>query len=115
GPTQLIEGAPDCAYLNCDVTSNYTNYLASWPVAVSAGGMAVTGGTNGTVAAVDFLSSSRLACVGDPADNVQLRSVTPGQLVSLYGADLAAALPFIPASGISASTNTFGVFFNGIP
>jgi len=115
GPTQLIEGAPDCTYLNCDIASNYTNYLASWPVAVSAGGMAVTGGTNGTVAAVDFLSASRLACVKDPADNVQLRTVAPGQLVSLFGSDLAPALPFIPPSGVSASTDNFGVFFNGIP
>ena len=114
GPTQLIEGAPDCTYLNCEVLSNYTNYLASWPVAVSAGGLAVTGGTNGTVAAVDFLSTNRLACVTDPADNVQLRTVAPGELVALFGADLAPVLPFIPAGGVAASTTDFGVFFNGI-
>ena len=58
-------------------------------VAANARGMAITGGTNGTVAAVDFLSSSRLAYVVDPADNVQLRTVAPGQLLSLFGADLA--------------------------
>jgi len=115
GPTQLIAGAPDCTYLNCDVASGYTNYLASWPVTVSAGGTAVTGGTNGTLAAVDYLSASRLACVKDPADNVQLRKLAPGQLLSLFGEDLAPVLPFLPASGVSASTNDFGVFFNGIP
>lgn len=115
GPAQLISGAPDCTYLNCDVTSDYTNYLASWPVAVSAAGTAVTAGTNGTVASVDFLSPSRLACVADPADNVQLRTLAPGQLVSLFGDDLAPAAPFTPASGVSSSTNDFGVFFNGIP
>jgi uncharacterized protein (TIGR03437 family) len=115
GPTQLIAGAPDCTYLNCSVTSDYTNYLASWPVALSAGGSAVTAGNSGTVASVDFLSSSRLVCVEDPADHVQLRALAPGQLVSLFGTDLAPALPFIPASGVSASTDNFGVSFNGIP
>ena len=115
GPTQLIAGAPDCTYLNCSVTSDYTNYLASWPVAVSAGATAVTAGNSGTVASVDFLSSSRLACVEDPADYVQLRTLAPGQLVTLFGTDLAPALPFVPASGVSASTANFGVFFNGIP
>jgi uncharacterized protein (TIGR03437 family) len=115
GPAQLIAGAPDCTYLNCSVTSDYTNYLASWPVAVSAGGTAVTAGNSGTVASVDFLSGSRLACVEDPADHVQLRTLAPGQLVSLFGTDLAPALPFVPASGVSASTGNFGVFFNGIP
>ncbi|MEO8660069.1 MAG: SBBP repeat-containing protein [Bryobacteraceae bacterium] len=114
GPTQLVAGAADCTYLNCDAASDYTDYIASWPVAVSGTGMAVTGGTGGTVAMVDFLSSSRVACVGDPADNVQVRTVAPGQLISLFGADLAPALPFIPASGVSTSTNDFGVFFNGI-
>jgi uncharacterized protein (TIGR03437 family) len=97
------------------VTSDYTNYLASWTVAVSAGGTAVTAGNGGTVASVDFLSSSRLVCVEDPADYVQLRTLAPGQLVSLFGTDLAPALPFFPASGVSASTDNFGVFFNGIP
>jgi uncharacterized protein (TIGR03437 family) len=72
-------------------------------------------GTNGTVASVDFSSSSRLTCVADPADNVQLRGVAPGQLLSLFGTDLAPASPFIPPGGVAASSAAFGVFFNGIP
>ncbi len=50
----------------------------------------------------------------DPADSVQLSAVAPGQLLSLFGADLAPATPFVPASGVAASSGTFGVFFNGI-
>jgi uncharacterized protein (TIGR03437 family) len=115
GPAQLISGAPDCTHLNCNVTSDYTNYFASWPVAVSAGRTAVTAGTNGAVASVDFLSAGRLACVADPADNVQLRTLAPGQLVSLFGEDLAPAASFVPPHGVSSSTSDFGVFFNGIP
>ncbi len=115
GPTQLITGAPSCTYLNCSVTSDYTNFVEPWPVAVSATGLAFTGGTNGTVAAVDFLQTNRLACVTDPADNVQLRTLAPGELVSLFGEDLAPALPLVPASGTQASTTNFGAFFDGVP
>jgi uncharacterized protein (TIGR03437 family) len=101
--------------LNCNISSDYTNYFASWPVAVSARGTAFTAGTNGAVASVDFLSASRFACVADPADNVQLRTLAPGQLVSLFGEDLAPAASFVPPGGFSSSTSDFGVFFNGIP
>jgi len=61
------------------------------------------------------ICSSRVACLTDPADNAQLSSVAPGQLISLYGADLAPAAPYTPAGGVAQSSNTFGVFFNGIP
>jgi uncharacterized protein (TIGR03437 family) len=53
--------------------------------------------------------------VTDPADNAQLRNVAPGELVTLFGADLAPAAANIPAGGVAQSSNTFGVFFNGIP
>ncbi len=55
------------------------------------------------MATVDFQASSRIACITDPADNVQLRSVAPGQLISLFGEDLA------PVTNASTS-----VYFNGI-
>jgi uncharacterized protein (TIGR03437 family) len=50
----------------------------------------------------------------DPADYVQLTSVAQGQLLTIFGNDLANPQPFTPASGVAASTSNFGVFFNGI-
>ncbi len=114
GPAQLIAGAPDCTYLNCGVSSNYTDFGTSWPLALRPDGTAVTAGTNGTVASIDFSAGSRLFCATDPADNVQVRTLTPGQLLAIYGTDLASAIPFTPSNGVSTSTKTFGVFFNGI-
>jgi uncharacterized protein (TIGR03437 family) len=55
-----------------------------------------------------------VSCVVDPADDVQISSVAPGQLLTIFGTDLAAPTPFIPSGGVTASTNNFGVFFNGI-
>jgi uncharacterized protein (TIGR03437 family) len=114
GPTQLIAGAPDCLYFSCSVLSGYPNNQVSWPVAVRPDGTALVGGLDGTLAAVDFLASSRLTCLVDPADNAQVRAVAPGQLLSLFGTDLAPATPFTPAGGVAGSTASFGVFFNGI-
>jgi uncharacterized protein (TIGR03437 family) len=112
GATQLVEGAPDCLYVSC---MGLEAYQAGWPLALRPDGTAVTAGSHGTVASIDFSSSSRVACLTDPADNAQLRSVAPGQLISLFGANLAPAIPYIPAGGVVQSSNTFGVFFNGIP
>jgi uncharacterized protein (TIGR03437 family) len=110
--TQLVQGAPDCLYLSCP---GLAGYQSGWPLALRPDGTVVVAGSNGTVASVDFSASSPLACLTDPADNAQLRTVTPGQLVSLFGADLASAAPSIPAGGVAKSSKTFGVFFNGIP
>lgn len=115
GPAQLIAGAPDCLYFSCPVLSDYSNNQAAWPVALRPDGTALAGGPNGALAAVDFLASSRLACLVDPADNAQLKTVAPGQLLSLFGTDLAPAAPFTPPGGVGSSSATFGVFFNGIP
>jgi uncharacterized protein (TIGR03437 family) len=116
GPAQLVEGAPDCLYLTCvTLYDQFPNYRTGWPLALRGDGTALVAGTNGAVAAIDFSSSSRLACVVDPADYVQLRSVAPGQLLTLFGTDLAPASPFTPPAGVAASSASFGVFFNGIP
>jgi uncharacterized protein (TIGR03437 family) len=115
GPTQLVAGAPDCLYFSCPIFTGYPNFQVSWPLALRPDGTALTAGTNGTVASIDFSSGSRLTCVVDPADYTQLGAVAPGQLVSLFGTDLAPATPFIPPGGVAASSATFGVFFNGIP
>lgn len=112
GATQLIEGDPDCLYLSCN---NLSGYQTGWPLALRPDGTVVVAGANGSVAAVDFSASSRIACLADPADNAQLSGVTPGQLIAIYGEDLGPAIPNTPAGGVMQSTNTFGVFFNGIP
>ena len=104
--TQLVQGAPDCLYLSCGTLASYQT---GWPVALRADGTAVVAGSNGTVAVVDFSASSRVSCLTDPADNAQLNSVAPGQLLALFGTDLAAA------GGVATSSNTFGIFFNGVP
>jgi len=110
--TQLVQGVPDCLYLSCP---GLAQYQAGWPLALRPDGTAVVAGSNGSVASIDFSSSTRVACVVDPADNAQIRNVAPGQLISLFGANLASVFPFKPTGGVAQSTNTFGVFFNGIP
>jgi uncharacterized protein (TIGR03437 family) len=112
GATQLVQGAPDCLYLSC---SGLSTYQGGWPLALRPDGTALVAGSNGSLASIDFSSSSRLACLTDPADSAQLNSVAPGQLVSLFGADLAPAAPDTPAGGVAQSSDAFGVFFNGIP
>lgn len=115
GPAQLVMDAPDCAYLTCPTNPNFPGYQPAWPLAVRSDGTVVVAGTNGTLASVDFSATGRLACLTDPADNVQLHMVAPGQFLSLFGADLAPAAPFTPPGGVTASTSDFGVFFNGVP
>jgi uncharacterized protein (TIGR03437 family) len=117
GPVELVTNAPHCTYFACTNLAYNTvpNYQMGWPVVLRPDGTALVAGTNGALAAVDFSSSSRLACVVDPADSVQLRTVAPGQVLSIFGTDLAPAAPFIPAGGVTASTANLGVSFNGIP
>jgi uncharacterized protein (TIGR03437 family) len=117
GPTQLVQGAPDCLHSSCASIfyNDYPNYPSFGPLVLNANGTALFAGTGGTLAAIDFSSSSRLSCVVDPADYVQLSTVAPGQLLALFGTDLAPGAPFIPAAGVAASSSTLGVFFNGIP
>jgi uncharacterized protein (TIGR03437 family) len=117
GPTQLVQNAPACTYFACNALlyDVVPAYPSGWPLALRSDGTLLLAGTNGTVAAADFSSSSRLSCVVDPADYVQLSTVAPGQLLTLFGTDLAPAAPFIPPTGVAASTASFGVYFNGIP
>jgi uncharacterized protein (TIGR03437 family) len=117
GPTQLVQGAPDCLYFSCGAIfyDDYPNYPARGPLALGPNGTVLFAGSNGTLASIDFSARSRLSCVVDPADSVQLSTVAPGQLLSLFGTDLAPATAFLPPGGVAASSSTFGVFFNGIP
>ena len=120
GPTELLQGAPDCLYSSCgslvynDLT-DYPGFSARGPLALGSNGTLLFADADGSLASIDFSSSSRLSCVVDPADYAQLRTVAPGQLLTIFGTDLAPETPFIPASGVAASTANFGVFFNGIP
>jgi uncharacterized protein (TIGR03437 family) len=111
GPSQLVYGAPDCLYSSCNTLPNYQT---GWPLALRPDGTAIVAGVNGSLAAIDFSSSIRLACIIDPTDNAQLATVAPGQLVSLFGTDLAPAAPFVPSGGVAQSSDRFGVFFNGV-
>jgi uncharacterized protein (TIGR03437 family) len=117
GPTQLVRGAPECLYFSCGTLlyADYPNYPARGPLLIGSDGTVLFAGTNGALGSIDFAASSRLSCVVDPADYVQVGTVAPGQLLSLFGTDLAPATPFLPPSGVAESSSTFGVFFNGIP
>ena len=117
GPTTLLQAVPDCLYFTCAnlFYGSFPNYPALGPLALNTNGTLLFAGANGTLASLDFSAYSRLSCVLDPSDYVQLTSVAPGQLLSLFGNDLAPAAPAIPPAGIAPSTTTLGVFFNGIP
>jgi uncharacterized protein (TIGR03437 family) len=117
GPTQLLDGVPDCLYFACMnlLYDDFPNYQPDSPLVLRPDGTVLLAGANGTLASVDFSSSSRIACVADPADNVQLRTVAPGELVSIFGNDLAPAAPFTPPGGVAPSSSTLGVLFNGTP
>jgi uncharacterized protein (TIGR03437 family) len=112
GAAQLVQEDPDCLYLSC---SGLAQYQSGWPLALRTDGTAVVAGSNGTVASIDFSAGSRLACPTDPSDNAQLSSVAPGQLVAIFGADVAPAAPYMLAGGVAQSSSALGVFFNGIP
>jgi uncharacterized protein (TIGR03437 family) len=112
--TQLVYGAPACLYSSCTATVNGFDFTG-WPLALRPDGTAVVGGVDGVLASVDLTAESRLACVGDAADRAQLGSVAPGQIISLFGADLAPPAPYKNPATVTQSTDSFGVFFNGIP
>src|SRR5581483_3140113 len=96
-----VTGAPDCTYLSC---SGLQNYQSGWPLALRQDGSAVVAGSDGAVASIDFATKSRISCLIDPADNVQIQTVAPGQLISIVGSDFPAVTP----SGGAR------IFFNGI-
>src|ERR1700693_1336580 len=68
GATQLVQGAPDCLYLACNGLAIYQSGCA---LSLRPYGRAMVAVSNGSLASIDFSSSSRLACLTDPADNAQ--------------------------------------------
>ncbi len=112
-PTQLIYGAPVCTYASCFLDTQSTSSSA-WALAVKPDGSAITAGTNGVVGNVDLFASERLACFTDPADNVQLTTFTPGQVLSIFGSRIAPPGGAVPAGGIASPFQGISVTFNGI-
>jgi uncharacterized protein (TIGR03437 family) len=112
-PTQLIYGAPSCTYASCFPNTQSTSSSA-WALAVGMDGSTVVAGTNGAIARVDLFGSERLACVTDPADNVQLTAVAPGQVLSIFGSRVAPSRAAVPPSGAASTLQGVSVTFNGI-
>jgi len=107
-PTQLLYGMPQIFY-----QGNGAPYAAGTvAVAGLANGAAVSVEHNGWLAAVDLLAPSRLACIADAADNVQLLSVAPGEYVAIYGTELAKdteqqAVGRGPLDGVNVAFGTY--------
>ncbi len=111
-PAQLIYGAPVCTYASCFPDTQSTSSSA-WALAVKPDGSAIAAGANGAVARVDLFASERLACLTDPADNVQLTTVAPGQVLSIFGTRIAPSRAAVPPAGASSFPGG-SVTFNGI-
>jgi len=112
--TQLVYGAPACLYSSCNSAVGGFDFTG-WPMALRSDGTVVVAGTDGKLASLDFSRPTRLACIGDAADRAQLSAVTPGQLISIFGADLASPSAYKQPVAIVPSSETFGVFFNDLP
>lgn len=74
-------------------------------IAVLADGSAVAVGSE--IVDVSLSPPGRVTMIADPADNAKLVTVAPGQLLTLYGTNLA-------TEGIAPSTNGFPTSFNGV-
>ncbi len=66
-------------------------------------------------ALVTFPPDGRVYAIADPADNARVVNVAPGQLLTLYGTNLAPAPPAQPPNGFPTTLDGVTVTFNGIP
>jgi uncharacterized protein (TIGR03437 family) len=112
-PTQPIYGVPTCTYASCFPDTQSTSSSA-WALAVKSDGSAIAAGANGSIARVDLFGSERLACLTDPADNVQLTTVMPGQVLSIFGSRIAPPRAAVPPGGSASSFQGISVTFNGV-
>ncbi len=112
-PTQLIYGTPSCTYASCFPNTQSTSSSA-WALAVKSDGTAIAAGANGAIARADLFGSQRLACLTDPADNVQLTALTPGQVLSIFGSRIAPSRGAVPPGGSASSFQSITVTFNGV-
>ena len=81
-------------------------------VAVRADGTAVVVGQQ--VFAVSFSSLGRVTAISDSADYAKLVEVAPGQLITLFGSNLAPAGSAAASPAFPTSFNGVAVTFNGI-
>jgi len=112
-PAQLIYGAPSCTYAACFPNTQRTSSDA-WALAVKPGGSAIAAGANGAIASVELFGFERLACLTDPADNVQIATITPGQVLSIFGSRLTLSRGEVPPGGSASSFRGVTVTFNGV-
>jgi uncharacterized protein (TIGR03437 family) len=112
-PTQLIYGAPVCTYASCFPNTQSTSSSA-WALALKPDRSAIAAGSNGAVASVHLFGSERLACLTDPADEVQLTTVAPGELLSIFGSRIAPSRAAVPSAGSAFSFQGVSVTFNGL-
>ena len=86
--------------------------------ASSATGIAVRSDGSALVipmlASVSITSIGRVTAIADTADDAKLVRVAPGQLLTLYGTNLAPADPAYPPNGFPTSFNGVTITFNGI-
>jgi uncharacterized protein (TIGR03437 family) len=104
-PAQLFYGAS---------TYSYGVYNATGPIAIASSALGSVIGLekSGAITAADLFAPSRLACVTDPADNVQLSSVAPGQDLTIFGMTL--AQENVPPGESPTLPRGLSVTFNGI-
>ncbi|MBX9600392.1 MAG: SBBP repeat-containing protein [Bryobacteraceae bacterium] len=112
-PAQLIYGAPVCTYGSCFADTQSTSSSA-WSVAVRTNGDIIAAAINGALASIDLFAPDRLACATDPADHVQVTSVAPGQVLSIFGSRIGPARALVPPGGSASSLGGIAVTFNGI-
>jgi uncharacterized protein (TIGR03437 family) len=82
-------------------------------IAVRSDGTVVALGTVPSI--VSFPPNGRVYAIADPADNARVVNVAPGQLLTLYGTNLAPSSPAAPSNGFPTSFNGVTVTFNGVP
>jgi uncharacterized protein (TIGR03437 family) len=82
-------------------------------IAVRSDGTVVALGTVPSI--VSFPPNGRVYAIADPADNARVVNVAPGQLLTLYGTNLAPSSPAAPSNGFPTTFNGVTVTFNGIP
>jgi uncharacterized protein (TIGR03437 family) len=104
-PSQLLYGAVVYAY-------GAVEQAGPIAVASAATGSVVELEKSGAIRSGNLFTPSRLACVTDPADNVQLASVSPGQDISVFGTEL--ATPSVTSGGTPiAPSNAVAATFDG--
>ncbi len=112
---------PFVAHLNADGSGIFSTVLFGDTVPNLFAGPLVADGTRGVaatagaeLASLDF-ESPPVACVVDAADTAPVASVAPGQLVTLFGTDIAQPSPISATKSFPTQAGHVALTFNGIP